>query len=75
LRHRPVSPRIFHVDDARKKRRLRSVLGSQWIVVDGLGDSLDIAFTIGPKDHPEYGGPEIALRDLKTAGKTTYAAV
>ena len=30
------------------------------------GDSLDIAFTVGHNDHPEYGGLELNLRDLRT---------
>src|SRR5262249_18829524 len=30
------------------------------------GDQLDIAFTIGHNDHPEYGGLELSLRDFKT---------
>jgi single-stranded-DNA-specific exonuclease len=29
------------------------------------GDSIDIAFTVGYNDHPEYGGLELLLRDLK----------
>ena len=29
------------------------------------GDTLDVAFTIGNNDHPEYGGLELSLRDLK----------
>jgi single-stranded-DNA-specific exonuclease len=29
------------------------------------GDCVDIAFTIGQNDHPEYGGLELSLRDLK----------
>ena len=29
------------------------------------GDSVDIAFTIGNNDHPEYGGLELSLRDLQ----------
>ena len=29
------------------------------------GDTVDIAFTIGHNEHPEYGGIELALRDLK----------
>jgi hypothetical protein len=33
------------------------------------GDTLDIAFTIGHNDHPEYGGLELSLRDF-VAGKT-----
>src|SRR5579864_7334306 len=29
------------------------------------GDTIDVAFTIGHNDHPEYGGLELALRDLQ----------
>ena len=29
------------------------------------GDKLDIAFTVGHNDHPEYGGIELSLRDFK----------
>ncbi len=29
------------------------------------GDTLDVAFTIGHNDHPEYGGLELTLRDFK----------
>jgi single-stranded-DNA-specific exonuclease len=29
------------------------------------GDSIDVAFTIGHNDHPEYGGLELSLRDFK----------
>jgi single-stranded-DNA-specific exonuclease len=29
------------------------------------GESIDIAFTIGNNDHPEYGGLELTLRDFK----------
>ena len=34
------------------------------------GDSVDIAFTIGQNDHPEYGGLELSLRDLKIPSTT-----
>jgi len=30
------------------------------------GDCVDVAFSIGQNDHPEYGGLELSLRDLKT---------
>jgi single-stranded-DNA-specific exonuclease len=30
------------------------------------GDMLDIAFSIGHNDHPEYGGLELSLRDFQT---------
>jgi single-stranded-DNA-specific exonuclease len=29
------------------------------------GDTIDIAFTVGQNDHPEYGGLELSLRDFK----------
>jgi single-stranded-DNA-specific exonuclease len=29
------------------------------------GDSIDVAFCIGHNDHPEYGGLELSLRDLR----------
>ncbi len=29
------------------------------------GDAVDVAFTIGHNDHPEYGGLELSLRDFK----------
>ena len=29
------------------------------------GDAIDIAFTIGNNDHPEYGGLELSLRDFQ----------
>jgi len=31
------------------------------------GDAIDIAFTIGHNDHPEYGGLELSLRDFKAS--------
>jgi single-stranded-DNA-specific exonuclease len=35
------------------------------------GDTLDIAFTVGHNDHPEYGGLELSLRDFQISGKNT----
>ena len=32
------------------------------------GDTIDIAFTIGHNDHPEYSGLELSLRDFRIAG-------
>jgi single-stranded-DNA-specific exonuclease len=29
------------------------------------GDAVDVAFTVGHNDHPEYGGLELSLRDFK----------
>ena len=34
------------------------------------GDTLDIVFTIGHNDHPEYGGLELSLADFKTKPTT-----
>jgi single-stranded-DNA-specific exonuclease len=34
------------------------------------GDAVDIAFTIGHNDHPEYGGLELSLRDFHIPGTT-----
>ena len=31
------------------------------------GDAIDIAFTIGHNDHPDFGGLELSLRDFRTA--------
>ncbi len=38
------------------------------------GDSIDIAFTIGHNDHPEYGGLELTLRDINTPVTTDGSA-
>jgi len=35
------------------------------------GDLVDIAFSIGQNDHPEYGGLELSLRDLKACVTTS----
>lgn len=35
------------------------------------GDSVDVAFCIGQNDHPEYGGLELSLRDLKACATTS----
>lgn len=32
------------------------------------GDAIDIAFTIGRNDHPDFGGLELTLRDFKPQG-------
>jgi single-stranded-DNA-specific exonuclease len=34
------------------------------------GDAIDIAFTIGHNDHPEFGGLELSLRDFKIANSS-----
>jgi hypothetical protein len=34
------------------------------------GDAIDIAFTIGHNDHPDFGGLELTLRDFKSAPGT-----
>ena len=29
------------------------------------GDAIDVSFTIGHNDHPDYGGLELTLRDFR----------
>jgi len=38
------------------------------------GDSVDIAFSIGHNDHPEYGGLELSLRDFRSGGGAALSA-
>jgi single-stranded-DNA-specific exonuclease len=38
------------------------------------GDTIDVAFTIGNNDHPEYGGLELSLRDFRAAITTGGSA-
>jgi single-stranded-DNA-specific exonuclease len=33
------------------------------------GDTIDIAFSVGHNDHPEYGGLELSLRDFRACGR------
>jgi hypothetical protein len=38
------------------------------------GDAIDIAFTIGHNDHPDFGGLELSLRDFRsTSGQTALS--
>jgi single-stranded-DNA-specific exonuclease len=45
--------------------RLRETCDNQKLLA---GDRLDIAFTLGMNDHPEFGGLELSLRDVVRAG-------
>jgi single-stranded-DNA-specific exonuclease len=38
------------------------------------GDTVDIAFTVGSNDHPEYGGLELSLRDFKSVEDRPFRA-
>ena len=38
------------------------------------GDTVDIAFTVGHNDHPEYGGLELSLRDFRKTSTTDGSA-
>jgi single-stranded-DNA-specific exonuclease len=61
-----------------ENRELRTVKGTVfdalgWHMAERLqqspllaGDAIDIAFTIGHNDHPDFGGLELSLRDFKT---------
>jgi single-stranded-DNA-specific exonuclease len=54
-------------------RQLRTVFdGLGWNMAERLqespllaGDAIDVAFTVGHNDHPEFGGLELTLRDFK----------
>jgi single-stranded-DNA-specific exonuclease len=62
-----------------ENRELRTELASKiafdalgWHMAERLqqtplltGDAMDVAFTVGHNDHPEYGGLELSLRDFK----------
>jgi RecJ OB domain len=63
-----------------ENRELRTELRTKSITYDALGwrmaerlqqspllagDTIDIAFTIGHNDHPDFGGLELSLRDFK----------
>jgi len=37
------------------------------------GDALDIAFTLDHNDHPDFGGLELSLRDVKIPQKASTA--
>ncbi|MFZ0999221.1 MAG: single-stranded-DNA-specific exonuclease RecJ [Candidatus Sulfotelmatobacter sp.] len=57
-----------------ENRELRTVFSALgWRMAERLqqspllaGDSIDIAFTIGHNDHPDFGGLELTLQDLKS---------
>jgi single-stranded-DNA-specific exonuclease len=56
-----------------EKRELRTIFDAiGWNMAERLqkspllaGDAIDIAFTIGHNDHPDFGGLELSLRDFK----------
>jgi single-stranded-DNA-specific exonuclease len=55
---------------AQERRAVLDALG--WRMAERLqqspllaGDAIDIAFTIGHNDHPDFGGLELSLRDFK----------
>jgi single-stranded-DNA-specific exonuclease len=57
-----------------ENRELRTVFNALgWRMAERLqqspllaGDAIDIAFTIGHNDHPDFGGLELTLQDLKS---------
>lgn len=60
--------------ELRTARQLRTVFDALgWHMAERLrqspllaGDALDVAFTIGHNDHPDFGGLELSLRDFKS---------
>jgi single-stranded-DNA-specific exonuclease len=65
-----------------EKREVRTVFDALgWNMAERLqpcpllaGDSIDIAFTIGHNDHPDFGGLEFTLRDFKPASTASADA-
>jgi single-stranded-DNA-specific exonuclease len=63
-----------------ENRELRTVFDALgWHMAERLqqspllaGDAIDIAFTIGHNDHPDFGGLELSLRDFKTHLPTAH---
>lgn len=61
------------------KRELRTVFDALgWNMAGHLqqspllaGDAIDIVFTIGHNDHPDFGGLELTLRDFKSENRTS----
>jgi single-stranded-DNA-specific exonuclease len=57
-----------------ENRELRTVFDALgWHMAERLqqspllaGDAIDIAFTVGHNDHPDFGGIELTLRDFRT---------
>jgi hypothetical protein len=66
-----------------ENRELRTVKGTVfdalgWHMAERLqqspllaGDAIDIAFTIGHNDHPDFGGLELTLRDFRSNESTS----
>lgn len=60
--------------ELRTAKQLRTVFDALgWHMAERLqqtpllaGDAIDIAFTIGHNDHPDFGGIELSLRDFKS---------
>jgi single-stranded-DNA-specific exonuclease len=64
-----------------ESRELRTVFDALgWHMAERLqpspllaGDAIDIAFTIGHNDHPDFGGLELTLRDFKISAHNPSA--
>lgn len=70
-----AQPSEMKADDRQLRPALRVTFDALgWHMAERLsdkpllaGDVIDIAFSIGHNDHPEYGGLELTLRDFKEA--------
>jgi single-stranded-DNA-specific exonuclease len=79
---------VQHGSVKTESQELRTGLGSKitfdalgWHMAERLtqtpllaGDTVDIAFTVGHNDHPDYGGLELSLRDFKALSTTDGSA-
>jgi single-stranded-DNA-specific exonuclease len=79
-RNEKVEARVFQLrTENRELRTAFTALG--WHMAERLqqspllaGDAIDIAFTIGHNDHPDFGGLELTLRDFKIPSPTVRNA-
>jgi single-stranded-DNA-specific exonuclease len=67
---RPENPELRTVFDALGWHMAERMQHSPLLA----GDAIDIAFTIGHNDHPDFGGLELSLRDFKTYPPAVHSA-
>ena len=75
LRHNEKVAKVERISERHDFRSRITFDALGWNMADRIqakpllaGDFIDVAFSVGNNDHPEYGGLELALRDLKNSG-------
>ena len=78
LKEKHIKLKLASAGDGKKFQRGIAAMG--WRMAERLqqekvlaGDSLDVAFTLAPNDHPEFGGLELCLVDLARLQATAGA--